>query len=117
MAHIFMVCKNGAGFLRILGRARDWLCQAWGQGEHACNIEKSSNTLLEPFWMQTQTNQMCSNPNATLNHHMKCQTLASCQVIKSSDKVQYHVDFLLLQMGCYILPSYAPGSLTCRSRG
>src|ERR1041385_5315854 len=101
MAHNYEVGKNVSRLLKSLGGARNWLCQVWGQGEHACNNEKSSNTLLEPFWMQTQTNQMGSNPNAYLNHHMKYETLASCQVTKSSDKLQYHVDILLLQMGCY----------------
>ena len=54
--------------------------------------------------MQTQTTQMGSNPNANLNHHMKLQSLASCQVTKSTDKVQSHGDFYLLHMGCYSTP-------------
>src|SRR3954470_8698147 len=80
-----------------------WLCQVWGQGEHACNNENTSNTFLEPLWKQAQPNQMGSNPNATLNHHMKLQSLAYCKVTKSTDKVQSHGVLLLLQMGCYML--------------
>src|SRR4051812_17263555 len=81
-----------------------WLCQVWGQGEHACINEKSPHTLLEPLWKQTQPNQMGSNPNANLNHHMKLQSLASCQVTKSTDLVESHGVFYLLHMGCYSTP-------------
>ena len=52
MAHLFRGSINGARLLKNLEGARNWLCQVWGQGEQACNKEKSSNPLLEPFWMQ-----------------------------------------------------------------
>ena len=68
----------------------NWLCQVWGQGEHMCNNEKSLNTSLYPFCLNSKTIEMNSKPFGNLNHHMHLQHLAPCQVWKSNDKAKLH---------------------------
>ena len=44
----------------------------------------------EPTLKQLKENQMGSNPNANLNHHMKCYDQAPCEVTRSTDTARLH---------------------------
>ena len=90
---IFGDGKNDVRFLKPLTMQKKWLCQVWGLGEHNCKWNNSSNSSLEPFYLNSNSNQMDSKPFGNLNHHMELQNLAPCQVTRSSDKVQFHDDF------------------------
>src|SRR4051812_3149287 len=82
MAHLFGSCKNVAR-----------LCQVWGQGEHMCNNEKSPNTSLSPFCLNSKAIQMNPKPFGNLSPHMNLQHLAPCQVWKTNDKEKLHDDY------------------------
>ena len=59
--------------------------------------------LLEPTWMQFQTNQMGSNPNANLNHHMNSYDQAPCEVTRLTDKAKLHDDIWEFHVGSHAL--------------
>ena len=71
--------------------------------------------LLEPTWEQLKANQMGSNPNANLNHHMKSYDQAPCEVTSPTDKAKLHDDFMELHVGCYSSP-LQPLDLVPRSK-
>src|SRR4051812_2352037 len=77
------------------------LGQVWGLGELKCKCNKSPNKSLEPTLEQLKPNQMGSNPNANLNHHMKCHDKSPCEVTRSTDKVKLHDVLFELHLGCY----------------
>src|SRR3954469_2624411 len=55
-----------------------------------CKWNNSPSMLLEPTLEQLKENQMGSNPNANLNHHMKSHDQAPCDVTRSTDKLRLH---------------------------
>src|SRR3954471_11549876 len=84
------------------------LGQVWGLGELKCKCNKSPNMSLDPTLEQLKPYQMGSNPNANLNHHMKCHDQAPCEITRSTDKARLHDIFMELHVGCYMLQSLSP---------
>ena len=86
----FWKLQKAERFSKLLAMQMKRLGQVWGLGEMICKWNNSPNKLLEPNLENLKSNQIGSNPNANLNHHMKSHDQAPCEVTSPTDKAKLH---------------------------